>query len=141
MLSAFEPENRPVCVWAGDAEESEGRDGEGKLEHEEGDEDFGCFPVAGDEHLAVRVVRGLERKDLWLVVDGKGSAESFLKYASLSHCRYLYLKDLPNANTAQQIATITLEFYTQEHEVQWGREEGDICLAHPLHMLALANGP
>lgn len=51
MLSAFEPEGRPVCVRAGDAKESEGRNGEGKLEREEGDEDFGSFPVAGDEHF------------------------------------------------------------------------------------------
>jgi hypothetical protein len=41
MLGAFGPERRAVCVRAGDAEESEGRDGEGEFEREEGDEDFG----------------------------------------------------------------------------------------------------
>ncbi len=52
MLGAFGPERRAVCVWAGDAEESESRDGEGEFEREEGDEDFGHFPVAGDEHVS-----------------------------------------------------------------------------------------
>ena len=87
---------------------------------------MGVFQWRAMNIFVARVVRALERKDLWLAVDGKGSAESFLKCASLSHCRYLFLKDLPNANTAQQIATITLGFYTQEHEVQLKREEGDI---------------
>lgn len=41
MLSAFGPQSRPVCVGAGDAEESEGRDGEGQLERKEREEDFG----------------------------------------------------------------------------------------------------
>lgn len=56
MLSAFEPQRRPVCVWAGDAEEGEGGDGEGEFKREEGDEEFGCFPVASDEHFGNLIV-------------------------------------------------------------------------------------
>lgn len=50
MLGAFIPEYSSIGVWTGDAEESESSDGKREFKTEEGDEKFGRFPMARDEH-------------------------------------------------------------------------------------------
>ena len=60
MEGPFAPQQGAVGVRAGDAVDSESGDGEREFEDEEGDEDLGRFPMAGDEHL-VGFVRKVQR--------------------------------------------------------------------------------
>ncbi len=94
---------------------------------------LGSFQWRAMNILVVGVGRRLEQEDAWFAVEYEGSAESSSRLPFFSHSSCLYLKALPNAYTAQQMATIILGFTLKARSSMEGRRRR--CLPHTLHTL------